>query len=241
MKIIPLHETSGRLTVHLQECTPAAANALRRAVIDDMPAFAIDEVDFFENNSCAYNEYLANRLALVPLTFDDEAGEDAKIVFSLDKEGPCTVYSHELRSTDEKIKVFCKNIPLVKLGERQRLRLEATAVRGTARQHAKFQSALASYCYYPEIKVKKGEKKLAAAAEACPRKIIAASGELVHPERCDLCNACKDAAPEAVSVKGREDEFIFFVETYNNVPAGQQLKRALAILTERCAALAKEA
>ena len=240
MKIIPLHEKNECLTLHLKECTPAAANALRRIIIDELPAFAIDEVDFFENNSCMYNEYIANRLALIPLTFDDEVSEDAKIVFSLDKEGPCTIYSHELRSTDEKIKVFCKNIPIIKLGERQRLRLEATAIRGTARQHAKFQSALASYSYYPEIKVKKGEK-LAAAATACPRKIISASGDLVNLENCDLCDACKEAAPEAVSVKGKEDEFIFFTETYNNVPAAQQFKRALAILAEKCDALAKEA
>lgn len=240
MKIIPLKEATNCITVRLEEASVAQANALRRAVVDDLPAFAIDEVDFFENNSCVFNEYLANRLGLIPLTFDDELADDAKVVFTLDKEGPCTVYSHELRSTDEKIKVFCKNIPIVKLGERQRLRLEATAIKGTARKHAKFQSALAAYCYAADIKTKKGEKKIAAASAACPRKIISEKGEVEHPEACDLCGACVEAAPEAVTLKGKEDEFIFFVETYNNITAPQQLKRALAKLEERCASLAKE-
>jgi len=241
LKIIPLQETEERVTVRLEESSVSVANALRRAIVDDLPAFAVDEVDFFENNSCMYNEYLANRLALIPLTFDDEVADDAKIVFSLDKEGPCTVYSHELRSTDEKIKVFAKNIPIIRLGERQRLRLEATAIKGTARQHAKFQSTLASYAYCAKIKVKKGDKNLAAAVAACPRKIILPSGELQSVELCDLCGACTDAAPEAVSLKAKNDEFIFFVETYNNVTALAQLKRGLAKLEERCTALAKEA
>ena len=240
MKIVPVEEKNDRITVRLEEASIAAANALRRAIIDDLPAFAIDEVDFFENNSCMFNEYIANRLGLIPLTFDDELADDAKVVLTLDKEGPCTVYSHELRSTDEKIKVFCKNIPIIKLGERQRIRLEATAVKGTSRKHAKFQSALASYCYSAEIKVKKGDKKLGAAVAACPRKIICETGELEHPEACDLCGACIEAAPEAVTLRGKEDEFIFFVETYNNITASQQLKRALAKLEQSCASIAKE-
>jgi len=41
--------------------------------------------------------------------------------------------------------------------------------------------------------------------------------------------------------KAKNDEFIFFVETYNNVTALAQLKRGLAKLEERCTALAKEA
>lgn len=228
-----------RLVLRISGVSAAFANALRRAIITDLPTFAIDEVDFFENNSCMFNDYLANRLALVPLTYDEEVSDDAKIAFAVDKEGPCTVYSRDMKSADDKIKVFCQNIPIIKLAEKQRLRFEAVAVKGTMRQHAKFQCALASYSIVPELKVKKGSE-LAKAVEACPRKVFNEKGEAVKIDACDLCNACAEAAPDCVEVKPKENEFLFFIESYNNITAAEHLKKALSILEEKTSALVKE-
>ncbi|MFH0922967.1 MAG: hypothetical protein V1811_02820 [Candidatus Micrarchaeota archaeon] len=124
-------ENDAMITLHLKSFSTSFVNALRRAVISDLPAFAIDEVDFYENNSPLFNEYLANRIGLVPLTFDESVGDDAKITFQLNVETTDetrTVYSSELVSTDPAIRVFSERIPIIKLGKNQKLRLEATAI-----------------------------------------------------------------------------------------------------------------
>ncbi|MDI6810981.1 MAG: DNA-directed RNA polymerase subunit D, partial [archaeon] len=49
---------------------PRFANALRRAMIAEVPKLAIDEVEIHENTSLLYDEQLALRLALIPLKTD---------------------------------------------------------------------------------------------------------------------------------------------------------------------------
>lgn len=127
-------------------------NALRRAVISDLESFAIEEVDFYENNSAMFNDYLANRLGMIPLTFEKSDTEGADITLALNAEGPCMVYSRDLKSSDEKIRVYNDNVPIIKLAANQKLRLEAHATRGTMKKHAKFQCAIFSYEYDLEKK-----------------------------------------------------------------------------------------
>ncbi len=177
-----------KLRLKVKETSFAFMNALRRAVISELEAFAAEEVDIYENNSPMFNEYIANRLGLIPLTYEENYGEGIDITLSLNAEGPCMVYSRDLKSSDERIKVFNDNIPIIKLGANQKLRLEAKVGRGTAKKHAKFQSGIASYSYDPEK---------------------------------------------------RNPEFEFFVESYNNLAAEEQLMRALRLLEGRTDALLK--
>ncbi len=138
-------------------------NLLRRTIISGLPGFAIDEITFYENNSALFNEYLANRLALIPLTFEENTQDDAKIMFELNAEcieGEKIVHSSELSTTDAAIKVFSQNIPIIKLAKHQPLRLDADAVKGIGKAHAKFQSAIASYGAPSEFKA-------SAACEKC--------------------------------------------------------------------------
>ncbi|NUN11864.1 DNA-directed RNA polymerase subunit D [Candidatus Micrarchaeota archaeon] len=160
MKIEVLKEKPQRIELKLTGFSQSLANALRRTIISDLPAFAIDRVDFYENNTVLFNEYLANRLGLIPLTYDDSLAEDTQITFTLNAESideHKTVYAKELVSTDPKVKVYSENIPVVKLGGNQRLRLEAVAVKGTGKKHAKFQCALSSMELLDE---KKGDYKM---------------------------------------------------------------------------------
>jgi len=43
--------------------------------------------------------------------------------------------------------------------------------------------------------------------------------------------ACEEAG---VPVKSSEDSFLFQVESYNNLSAAQQLKRAVKVLSQKC-------
>ncbi len=133
------------------------ANALRRAMIAEVPKLAIDEVNIHENTSLLYDEQLALRLALIPLKADlgDYSVDDRSTLtlkaISPERAGYTMVYSKELISSDSGVKATFENIPIVKLIAtereiagvrtiaRQTIALEAIARLGTGKEHAKWQ------------------------------------------------------------------------------------------------------
>ena len=121
------------------------ANVIRRYSISRVPVFAIDHVTFYDNTTALWDEYVGHRIGLLPIITPEKAPKNAEIIFTLDAEGPKTVYSSELQSTDSEIKVARENIPIATVGSNQRLRLEGKAVLGQATKHAKFQAGIVSY------------------------------------------------------------------------------------------------
>ncbi|MFA6048659.1 MAG: DNA-directed RNA polymerase subunit D [Candidatus Micrarchaeia archaeon] len=241
MQFEKVEKKGSRLVLRIKGATVAQANAMRRAVVSSLSSFAIDEVDVYENNSPLFNEYIANRLGLVPLTWEEGVADDAKISLTVDAEGPRTVYSKDLQSTDEKIAPFLQNIPIISLSEGQRFRAEAIAAKGTARQHAKYQCALASYSYYPNFAVNKNCNNCKECVDACPKRVISKDIKLENADKCDLCGACEAACPKgAIKVKPKEGEFSFAVESYNNVGPQEHLEKALSILHAKAEELKKE-
>lgn len=132
------------ITFTIDGLNPAIANALRRIMLAEVPTIAIDEVRINENNSALFNEIISHRLGLIPLSFNEKA---EKTTLVLKKEGPCTVYSGDLVSTDDTVKPLYDKIPIVKLLENQKVDLEADAVKGIGMTHAKWQAAIAAYEY----------------------------------------------------------------------------------------------
>ncbi|MGC8676401.1 MAG: DNA-directed RNA polymerase subunit D [Candidatus Micrarchaeia archaeon] len=124
----------------------ATANALRRIATGSVPTFAIDTVTFYENTSAMFDEYIAHRIGLIPIITPGKGyDEKDEIMFSLEAEGPITAYSGDLKSSDKNVKVANEKIPIMKLAEGQRLKLEGKAVMGVGSRHAKFQPGLATY------------------------------------------------------------------------------------------------
>jgi len=123
--------------------TPALANGFRRAMIADVPTFSIDTVRFVENTSVMFDEMIALRLGLVPLTtpLDDfEIGETVTV--ALDVEGPDTAYSGDIESADTLVEPADENIPIIELKDGQRLEFEADAVLDRGKEHAKHQGGV---------------------------------------------------------------------------------------------------
>ena len=146
MKIEILEDNESSLSLALKGATPAYANALRRTATNSVPTFAIDSVTFYENSSAIFDEYIAHRMGLVPIKTPSRGYSDKdEILFTLEATGPKTVYSNELSSSDKEVRVANDRIPIIKLGEDQRLRIEAKAIMGTALGHAKFQPGLITY------------------------------------------------------------------------------------------------
>ena len=167
MKIEILEKKGNKLDFILEGASPAFANALRRIMISELPVLAIEDVDVFENNSPLYDEILAHRLGLIPITTDPKSYDmqadctckgkgcsKCTVSFALTKKGPCTVYSGDLKSSDKDAVPADSGIPITKLGEKQKIKLEATALLGVGKDHAKFQPGVISYEYFSEGKGK---------------------------------------------------------------------------------------
>jgi DNA-directed RNA polymerase subunit D len=123
--------------------TPALANGIRRAMVADVPTFSIDTVRFVENTSVMFDEMIALRLGLIPLTTPlDEFEIGDTVTVALDVEGPATAYSGDIRSADELVVPADENVPIIELKEGQRLEFEADAVLDRGKEHAKHQGGV---------------------------------------------------------------------------------------------------
>ena len=149
------------------------SNAIRRIMISEVPTYAIEYVDVYENTSSMYDELLAHRLALIPIK-GKPLSENEVITFALNKEGPCTVYSGDLKS--ETGEVAFKNIPIVKLKEGQRLKLECEAVVGIGKVHAKWQPCNSTYRQIGEEEV---EFQVESHGNMEPEEIVISSLEIL--------------------------------------------------------------
>ncbi|MDD5712781.1 MAG: hypothetical protein PHY31_08525 [Smithellaceae bacterium] len=145
MKLILDKKHGNRIEFLAKSFDTTMANMLRRYSTSRVPVMAIEEVVFYDNTSAFWDEYIAHRLGLMPLLTPEHTPESADVLFSLDAEGPKTIYASDLVSVDKDITMAKGNIVVATLGPNQHLRLEAKAVLGTGRKHAKYQAGLVGY------------------------------------------------------------------------------------------------
>lgn len=158
MELKFLQKEESRLSFIISDTNAAFVNALRRAVISEVPVMAIEKVIFEKNSSVLPDEVLAHRLGLIPLKTpmnsyllpeecDCNNNDCAKCTafFTLDVKGPKMVYSKDLIPKNLDVVPLYQNIPLVKIETGQEIRLECRAKLGKATEHAKWQAGLASY------------------------------------------------------------------------------------------------
>lgn len=164
IRVLEQDKKANTLTVLLKNSNVVFANTLRRLITDEQPTMAIDEVEIRKNSSILYDEMIAQRMGLIPLTTDlksykmietEEDRESLKCVVKLvlKAKGPGTVYSSELKSKDPAIKPVFDNIPIVTLLKGQSLEVEATAILGRGRDHTKWSPGHVYYRYKPVIEI----------------------------------------------------------------------------------------
>ena len=145
MKLTVQENTEEFIKFRISETNYSFANAIRRAMINGVGTLAIDKVTFYENSSAMFDEYVAHRIGLVPITTPKDYDEKDEVIFSLSAEGQATVYSKELVSTSKGVKAANDNIPIIKLAEGQRLKIDGKAIYSTAAKSSKFQPGLVTY------------------------------------------------------------------------------------------------
>src|SRR5467141_367455 len=170
MDIKFLSKEQDTLRFVLSGVKPAFANALRRIMLSEVPVMAIDDVMILENNSVMYDEILAHRLGLIPITTDLESYNlpeectckselgcskcRASLSLEIEASDPVeVVYTSNLKPENPEVKPVSDKVPIVKLAQGQRIKLEAYARLGRGRDHAKWQPASAcTYSYDPKAK-----------------------------------------------------------------------------------------
>ena len=169
MEICVLEKSSNKLRLSIRGASLPLVNAIRRACYIEVPVMAIDIVEVFDNNTVLYDEIIAHRLGLIPLTSSEalkkykrpeecanaQLGDpDCYVTLRLDAEtGPReerVVYSGDLETSDPDVKPAFENIPIVIMAPDQRLRLQAYARLGYGREHAKWMPvSVAVHKYLP--------------------------------------------------------------------------------------------
>ncbi len=155
MKIKVLEKSKNKIKFTVSDITTAMAGELRRIMVSEVPTMAIEMAHINKNDSVLWDEILAHRLGLIPLTFDPKyfrRREDCtckgkgcshcQVSLVLKKGKTGIVYSGDLKSTDKRVKPVYEKIPIVELMDNQELELEAIAQIGTGREHAKWQAAV---------------------------------------------------------------------------------------------------
>jgi len=252
MEIIPIEKNKEKIVFILKDVKPSFANELRRIMISEVPVMAIEDVEFKENSSILYDEIIAHRLGLIPLSTDlksynlpeecscnGELCAKCSVKLTLKAKGPCVVYASDLRSKDPKIKPVYPKMPIVELLKDQKLELEATAILGKGKDHMKSSPCLAYFRYKPEIERTKECDGCGRCVEVCPKEIIKIKENKVIVDKdsvikCDLCKSCVEVCPKnAIKLIENENEIIFYLESWGQLSPKEILQSSLKILDEK--------
>ena len=252
-ELIELRED--RIRFLLSGVTAAFANGIRRACMSEVPVLAIDEISIYDNTSVLFDEQISLRLGLVPLLTEDldqfSRPEECQcegagcpgchVDFMLSAEGPGTVYSKDIQFTDPSIKPAFDKIPIVVLGEGEKLVIEGFATKRVGKDHAKWQAGtLCGYKNLPSIEIG-ACNGCGKCVEVCPRKVLVMEdgrAKATNIVECSLCKLCVDECEAgAMKVTPVLDSFVLSIESGGSMPAKELVARASDEIKKRAEAL----
>ncbi|MGK2230824.1 MAG: DNA-directed RNA polymerase subunit D [Methanobacteriota archaeon] len=227
-------------------------------MLADVPTLSIDTVDFYENTSVMFDEVLALRFGLVPLTTDldtyelpdDDEEDDVanEVTLTVDVEADDeerTVYSSDLVSEDPAVEPADENVPLIKLKPGQAVVAECVARLGRGRDHAKHQGGVSvGYKHLHRLVEDGGEEhdvrqtqsdepsNSAEVRDAVRGVVETPDGELV-----DLTEEKGMGGYDGYGVEEVQDAFVFHVESDGSLEPTELVLRATETLSQRAAEL----
>ena len=274
MKVKVLKMDDYYAQVEFSDVNYSFVNSIRRSLVSMVPCLSLHEIDFhmgslgsyvdeesgdereYESISAMFNEIVAHRIGMLPIptdektieAFGDSIDDDSKqpdIMYSLHKQGPCTVYSGDLEPVngDDSLIIPETNVPIVKLAEGQAILVYAKAKMGNAKKHTKWQCVVAPRFYQaPTITVSSG-KSSKAIFDIIDKKEFKKKGKnhviedpvKAHGALRKLEQLWNDKdAKESMVVSSKKDHFIFEFETNGAMKAKLALEQALKALDGHC-------
>ena len=260
--------------VEFEDVNYSFVNSIRRSLVSMVPCLAIHEVDFhmgslgayvdeesgeekeYESISAMFNEIVAHRIGMLPIPTDEKTveafgesiGDDTKqpdIMYSLHKQGPCTVYSGDLEPVngDASLVIPETSVPIVKLAEGQAILVYAKAKMGTAKQHAKWQTVVAPRFYQaPTLTVSSGKGSKTVIDTVGKENFKKKGKNHVIDDPVKAHEAIKkleslwndEDAKNAMTVTRNKTHFILEFETTGAMEAKLALEQALKSLDSHC-------
>ena len=235
------------------ETNESMANAIRRSV-NEIPILAVDEIEFFKNDSALYDEIIAHRIGLIPLKMEksvvsmekcsckEKGCSKCTVQLKLSAKGPCTVYSKSLKGGAE---IVYDKMPIVLLTDGQEIELVAKARLGKGIEHVKFAPGIIYYRNRAKIEISKDCDLCEECIKVCPAKILSKDKKISVKDEymCDLCEACVEAGKK----QGKEcikispsGEILFFVESFGQIDAKEIFEEAVSTLNKNLDQLNKE-
>jgi len=217
-------------------------------MMEEVPIMAIEDVEFRKNNSILYDEVIAHRLGLLPLTTDlksytlpaeckceGKGCARCSLTFTLKSRGPGLILASELSSKDPKIKPVFPDMPIVKLLKGQDIELEATAVLGRGKIHTKWSPCRAWFSHNAKITVNNKSTKLEEHREKYPPQIFNQSNEIDKNLIIDfnLIDAVDGICDDVVSVEYENDAYIFNIESWQQLSCKEIAVTAVDVFQQR--------
>jgi len=260
--------------VEFKDVNYSFVNSVRRSLLSMVPCLAIHEVDFhmgslgsyvdeesgeereYESISAMFNEIISHRIGMLPIPTDektveafgdsiDDDGKQPDIMYSLHKQGPCTVYSGDLEpvSGDDSLVIPESKVPIVKLGEGQAILVYAKAKMGNAKRHTKWQCAVAPRFYQaPTLVVSSGKGSKTVLETVGKSKFKKKGKNQIIDDPVEAHKALRKLerlwndqdAQDSMEVTTKKDHFIFEFETNGAMKAKLALEQALKALDKHC-------
>ena len=250
MEIIQLEQDKEKMDVTfiLKGTTPVIANTLRRIMVEEVPVMSIEDVEIVKNNSILYDEIIAHRLGLLPISTDlksymlrSECKCEGKgcarcqIQMTLvGKDG--TLYASDIKSKDPKIVPVYGKMPIMKLLKGQDFEAVLTAELGKGKDHSKWAPCHVWYKYKPEIEIDQSKVVDAESlVKSCPKGIFDLKSGKVEVNKnklleCDLCEACIEEGAGSIKLNEKDDEFVFYMESFGQLKVKEILIKAVEML-----------
>jgi DNA-directed RNA polymerase subunit D len=209
---------------------------------------AIETVEFTKNSSVLYDEIIAHRLGMIPLTTDlktynlatnckceGEGCARCSLQLSLSSKNPGTVMAGEMESKDPKIIPAYPQTPIVKLLKGQELEFIATAQLGNGQLHTKWVPGNVWYSYKPIITINNKSKKIDEFREKYPAQIFNDKGNIDKNKLTDpaLIDACFGICDDIIKIEYDNTAFVMYVESYGQLSCAEMVIKAAELLGEQ--------
>lgn len=230
MKIIEKNKSKAVFTT---ETDVSLANAIRRS-INEIPILAVDEIEFYKNDSVLNDQIIAHRIGLLPLKRIN-VKDTNPLQLKLSVKGPKTVYAGELGE-----EVVYPDMPIIVLEKGQELEFVAYARIGKGIEHVKYSPGYFYYRHLYDIEIKKNVDKIKVFLEGKKALLIEKLGKDKY--RYDIAEAVLDDLKKEFkdSIEIVESpEIIFFIESFGQIDADKILIEAIDVLRENLKELQK--
>ncbi len=267
MNLEVLEQTDYKLKFIIEGISVEMVNALRHIILTEIPVMAIDEVIILKNDSPLYDEVVAHRLGLIPLKTnlknynlprDCECGGYGCSLCQVSLTCEVTntsnkslvISSGDLKSNDPDVIPVNPEIPILKIDKNAKVIIEAYAILGTGKDHAKFSAVSnCAFRYYPDIEF--DESKITDKEEQenivnlCPEKLYELSNKKLklkedYWKTCTLCNACEENSEGKIKVSWKEDTYIFSIESDGVLPFNELMQKTFEIFLNKIDEFAKK-